>query len=153
MSSDTPDAPKSAADDLPARNARTRTIVVIGSVILGLFLILLTVGTVPRIWSRRELVVSARDVQNRTPTVYVIRPVPAVAGDLSLATTTQAIQDSIIYARTSGYVTKRYVDIGDHVRVGQLLAEIASPEVDQQLSQARAKLEQSIRSLDLQKAN
>src|SRR5213594_926439 len=153
MSSGTPDAPKSAPDDLPARNARTRTIVVIGSVILGLFLVLLMVGTVPRIWSKRELVVSASDVQNRTPTVYVIRPVPAVEVGLSLPATTQAIQDSIIYARTSGYVTKRYVDIGDQVSEGQLLAEIASPEVDQQLSQAQADLEQSRKNLDLQKAN
>jgi len=153
MSSGTPDAPKSAPDDLPARNARTRTIVVIGSVILGLFLVLLMVGTVPRIWSKRELVVSASDVRNRTPVVYVIRPVPAVEVGLSLPATTQAIQDSIIYARTSGYVIKRYVDIGDHVTSGELLAEIASPEVDQQLSQAKADLEQSRKNLELQKAN
>ena len=125
----------------------------IGAGILGLFLVLLTVGTVPRIWSKRELAVSANDVQNRIPTVYVIRPVPAVKADLSLPATTQAIQDSIIYARTSGYVTKRYVDIGDQVSERQLLAEIASPEVDQQLSQARADLEQSRKNLDLQKAN
>jgi RND family efflux transporter MFP subunit len=143
MSSGTPD---------PA-NARTRTMVVIATGILSLFLGLLTVGTVPRIWNKRELALSARDVQNRILTVYVIRPVPAVAGDLSLPATTQAIKDSIIYARTSGYVTKRYVDIGDQVREGQLLAEIASPEVDQQLSQARADLEQSRKNLDLQKAN
>src|SRR5436190_984368 len=153
MSSGTPDALKSAPDDLPARNARTRTIVVIGSVILGLFLVLLMVGTVPRIWSKRELVVSASDVRNRTPVVYVIRPVPAVEVGLSLPATTQAIQDSIIYARTSGYVIRRYVDIGDRVTSGELLAEIASPEVDQQLSQAKADLEQSRKNLELQKAN
>jgi len=122
-------------------------------VILGLFLVLLMVGTVPRIWSKRELVVSASDVRNRTPVVYVIRPVPAVEVGLSLPATTQAIQDSIIYARTSGYVIKRYVDIGDHVTSGELLAEIASPEVDQQLSQAKADLEQSRKNLELQKAN
>src|SRR5262245_57918720 len=134
-------------------NARTRTIVAIGAAILGLFLVLLTVGTVPRIWSKRELAVSARDVQNRIPTVYVIRPERAVEGDLSLPATTQAIKDSIIYARTTGYVDKRYVDIGDQVKEGQLLAVIASPEVDQELSQARADLEQSKKNLDLQKAN
>jgi RND family efflux transporter MFP subunit len=127
--------------------------VVIGAGVLSLFLVLLTVGTVPRIWSKRELAVAATDVRNRILTVSVIRPVPGAEAGLPLPATTQAIQDSIIYARTSGYVTKRYVDIGDHVRAGQLLAEIASPEVDQQLSQARADLEQSIKSLDLQKAN
>jgi multidrug efflux pump subunit AcrA (membrane-fusion protein) len=127
--------------------------VAIGTGILSVLLVLLMVGTVPRIWSKRELTVSARDVQNRIPTVYVVRPVPAVEGDVSLPATTQAIQDSIIYARTSGYITKRYVDIGDQVRASQLLAEIASPEVDQQLSQARADLETSRKNLDLQKAN
>jgi RND family efflux transporter MFP subunit len=137
----------------PGPNARTRTIVGIGAGFLALFFVLLTVGTVPRIWSKRELAVEATDVRNRILTVYVIRPVPAAEAGLPLPATTQAIQDSIIYARTSGYVTKRYVDIGDHVRAGQLLAEIASPEVDQQLSQARADLEQSIKNLDLQKAN
>jgi RND family efflux transporter MFP subunit len=141
----------SGGPDLP--NARTRTIVAIGAGFLALFFVLLTVGTVPRIWSKRELAVAATDVQNRIPTVYVIRPVPAVEGDVSLPATTQAIKDAIIYARTSGYVTKRYVDIGDQVREGQLLAEIASPEVDQQLSQARADLETSRKNLDLQKAN
>jgi RND family efflux transporter MFP subunit len=143
MSSVRPDRP----------NTTTRTMVAIGTGILVLFLVLLTLGTVPRIWSKRELAVSASDVQNRIASVYVIRPVPAVEADLSLPATTQAIKDSIIYARTSGYVTRRYVDIGDQVREGQLLAEIASPEVDQQLSQARADLEQSRKNLDLQKAN
>ena len=47
-----------------------------------------------------------------------------------------------IYARTDGYLKARYVDIGDHVTAGQLLAEIDTPEVDQQLSQAQATLAQ-----------
>src|SRR6266850_6475004 len=58
-----------------------------------------------------------------------------------------------IYARTSGYLSKRYVDIGDNVKTGQVLAEIASPEIDQQLRQTEADLRQSERNLDLQKAN
>ena len=48
--------------------------------------------------------------------------------------------DSPIYARTSGYLKKWYFDIGAHVKKGQLLAEIESPEVDQQLAQANADL-------------
>ena len=78
---------------------------------------------------------------------------PASEADLTLAATTQAIQDAIIYARTSGYLRKRYVDIGDQVKAGQLLAEIESPEIDQQLRQAQADLRQSEKNLDLQKAN
>jgi multidrug efflux pump subunit AcrA (membrane-fusion protein) len=52
-----------------------------------------------------------------------------------------------------GYLRKRYADIGDHVEAGQLLAEIASPEVDQQLRQASADLNQSEKMLQLQQAN
>src|SRR5947208_14019425 len=63
------------------------------------------------------------------------------------------IQDSIIYARTSGYLAGGQVVIGVRVTAGQLLAEVASPEVDQQLTQARAELQQSEKALDLQRAN
>jgi RND family efflux transporter MFP subunit len=70
-----------------------------------------------------------------------------------LPATTQAIQDSVIYARTSGYLKKRFVDIGDKVKAGQLLAVIESPEVDAQLWQAQANLLQAQKTLDLQIAN
>jgi len=126
--------------------------IAIGIGILSLFLILLVAGTVPRVRNNRGLAVAAKNAQNTTTAVYVIRPEPAAEGGLSLAATTQAIQDTIIYARTSGYVSKRYVDIGDNVKAGQLLAEIESPEIVQQLSQARADLLQSEKNLDLQKA-
>lgn len=96
---------------------------------------------------------AAQKVQNAALEVYVIRPAPAAEAGLTLAATTQAIQDSIIYARTSGYLSKRYVDIGDQVMAGQLLAEVASPEIDQQLRQAQADLQQSQKNLELQKAN
>jgi len=126
--------------------------IAIGIGILSLFLILLVAGTVPRVRNNRGLAVAAKNAQNTTTAVYVIRPEPAAEGGLSLAATTQAIQDTIIYARTSGYVGTRYVDIGDNVKAGQLLAEIESPEIVQQLSQARADLLQSEKNLDLQKA-
>jgi multidrug efflux pump subunit AcrA (membrane-fusion protein) len=127
--------------------------IVIGSATLAVFLVLLAVGVIPRVRSSRELDAAARKVQSTPPQVYVIRPEPASAADVSLAATTQAIQDTIVYARTSGYLSKRYVDIGDHVTAGQLLAEIASPEIDQQLRQAQADLQQSQKNLDQQKAN
>ena len=53
---------------------------------------------------------------------------------------TQAFNDTPIYARTNGYLKRWYVDIGAHVKQGQLLAEIETPEMDQQLDQARADL-------------
>src|SRR6266481_3073450 len=142
-----------ASHDRPARRARTRSMVVIGIAILGLFLILLVAGIVPRLRNQRELTAAAQKIQSALPQVYVIRPQRAAEAGLSLAATTQAIQDSIIYARTSGYLRKRYVDIGDRVTAGQLLAEVDSPEIEQQLRQAKADLQQSERNRDLQKAN
>src|SRR3989441_1352914 len=142
-----------AAHARPARRARTRNMVVIGMAIVGLFLILLVAGILPRIRNQRDLTAAAQKTQAALPQVYVIRPQPAAEAGLSLAATTQAIQDSIIYARTSGYLRTRYVDIGDRVTAGQLLAEIDSPEIEQQLRQAKADLQQSERNRDLQKAN
>src|SRR3989475_5259667 len=136
-----------------APRARTRTVIAIGVGALILFLVLLLVGVLPRVRNQRELATAAQTVQTAAPDVYVIRPEPASGADVALVATTQAIQDSIIYARTSGYLSKRYVDIGDTVKAGQLLAEIASPEIDQQLRQGEADLRQSERNLDLQKAN
>src|SRR5258705_13291706 len=137
----------------PAPRARTRTVIVIGVGALVLFLVLLLVGVIPRVRNQRELAMAAQTVQTAVPEVYVIRPEPASGADVSLAATTQAIQDAIIYARTSGYLSKRYVDIGDSVKAGQLLAEIASPEIDQQLRQGQADLQQSEKNLDLQNAS
>ena len=77
-----------------------------------------------------------------TPTVSVIHAKPSAATTaLTLPATLQALQSAPIYARTSGYIRKWYVDIGDPVRPGQLLAVIDAPEVDQQLAAARADLQ------------
>ena len=120
---------------------------------LAVFLVLLAVGVIPRLRNSRELALATEQLRTTPPNVYVVGPEPASVADLTLAATTQAIQDSIIYARTSGYLVRRHVDIGDRVTAGQLLAEVASPEVEQQLRQARADLQQSDKSLELQRAN
>jgi RND family efflux transporter MFP subunit len=75
------------------------------------------------------------------PTVNVVEPSSgAVSQDIVLPGNTQAFNDTPIYARTNGYLKRWYVDIGAHVKQGELLAEIETPEVDQQLEQARADL-------------
>jgi RND family efflux transporter MFP subunit len=63
--------------------------------------------------------------------------------DLVLPSNIQAIEETAIYARTNGYVRERYVDIGDRVAAGKVLALIDTPELDQELSQARAALAQT----------
>jgi multidrug efflux pump subunit AcrA (membrane-fusion protein) len=79
--------------------------------------------------------------QAATPTVNVVYPkADAPTEEIVLPGNTQAFIDAPIYARTSGYLKRWYVDIGAHVKKGQLLAEIETPEIDQQLQQARADL-------------
>ena len=82
-----------------------------------------------------------RDERLAVPTVAVIRPkLGAPQSEIVLPGNIQAFTDSPIYARTNGYLKKWYVDIGARVKAGQLLADIETPEVDQQLDQARADL-------------
>jgi RND family efflux transporter MFP subunit len=82
--------------------------------------------------------------------VAVIHPQPGTPDtDLALPATLQAYSDSPIYARTNGYVSHWYADIGTRVRQGQVLALIESPEVDQELNQARAALAQAQANLTL----
>jgi RND family efflux transporter MFP subunit len=78
------------------------------------------------------------------PIVNVVEPSSAgLSQEIVLPGNTQAFNDTPIYARTSGYLKHWYVDIGTHVKQGQLLADIDTPEVDQQLEQARADLKNS----------
>jgi RND family efflux transporter MFP subunit len=86
-------------------------------------------------------------------TVNVIHPERGKSSsDLALPGIIQAFSQSPIFARVDGYVRTWYVDIGTHVTKGQLLAEIDAPEVDQQLNQARAMLNQAETSLALAKS-
>ena len=142
-----------AAPANPPRPARTRNILVIASIILALFAVFLIGGLVYRFSHSRQLASTATQAAQTPPEIPVVRPMASATADWSLPGSTQAIQDSIIYARVSGYLSKRYVDIGERVKAGQLLAEIQSPELDQQLNQARANLQQSQKQLDLQRAN
>ncbi|MFZ0979202.1 MAG: efflux RND transporter periplasmic adaptor subunit [Candidatus Acidiferrales bacterium] len=107
-------------------------------------------GIVPRLKARAALRITT--YENAIPTVNVIRPkMGAPQNEIVLPGNIQAFNDSPIYARTDGYLKKWYVDIGAHVKAGQLLAEIETPEVDQQLDQARADLNTAQANLQLSK--
>lgn len=73
----------------------------------------------------------------------------AASRELVLPAALQAYDDVSIHARASGYLGRWFVDIGDHVKAGQVLAVIDSPETDQQLNQARANLLQARANLEL----
>jgi RND family efflux transporter MFP subunit len=93
-----------------------------------------------------ELAVAATARESRT-VVPEVRVATVRASDskitVSLPATTTAFEAANIFARTSGYIEKRYVDIGDRVKAGALLAEITAPELDHQIAQARATLTQN----------
>jgi RND family efflux transporter MFP subunit len=92
--------------------------------------------------------------QDAVPTVAVVHPTDEKPDEaLVLPGTLQAFVESPIYARTSGYLLRWYKDIGSRVKQGQLLADIDTPEVDQELMQARAARQQVVAAMDLAKIN
>ncbi|MGA8366590.1 MAG: efflux RND transporter periplasmic adaptor subunit [Candidatus Acidiferrales bacterium] len=96
-------------------------------------------GVIPRLRARAALRAETYDLA--VPTVSAIHPkLGAPETEIVLPGNIQAFIDSPIYARTDGYLKNWYADIGAHVKKGQLLADIETPEVDQQLDQARADL-------------
>ena len=116
-----------------------------GKALVGLALVLIVLavlagyGILRRKSADRVLADTTRDLA--APTVIVAAPKPGAPVDsFVLPGNVTAFTDSPIYARTAGYLTKWYFDIGARVKKGALLAEIATPEVDQQLAQAEADL-------------
>jgi len=110
--------------------------------LIGGVIVLVILGAFTLFQRRAQYHALAEETEARAiPTVAVIHPTAEVAQeDLVLPGTLQAYVDSPIYARTNGYLKKWYHDIGSRVPKGELLADIDTPEVDQQLSQARADL-------------
>ena len=134
--------------------ARPRTLRVVVLLVLA---VLIVAGVV--FWGINARIQTAAAVKETTqelavPTVSVIHPKPgAMKDDVVLPGNVQAFTDSPIYARSSGYLKQWNVDIGGHVKAGQVLATIEAPEVDQQVTQAKATLQQTRASLDQAIAN
>lgn len=111
-------------------------------------------GYAPRQKRERTIAAEAGTQSESLPTVNVTTAERSAANSgLILPGNVQAMTEAPILARADGYVKKRYVDIGDRVRSGQLLAEIEAPEVDQQVTQGAANLQQSEAALEQANAN
>ncbi len=114
----------------------TVSLVVLAAAFLG--------GFLPR-HARNQRI--AEDVRNRkaTPPIVEVTAAQRSGADLRLTLpgTITAVVEAPIFARASGYLAKRYADIGDHVRAGQLLATIDAPDLDDQVDQAKATVLQS----------
>ena len=94
-------------------------------------------GVVPRFAARADLD-REQKINSQRIVIYALARLAAPKVELPLPGTVEAFQQASIYARTNGYVKRWLVDIGDLVHQGDLLAELDTPEVDQQLSQAKA---------------
>lgn len=119
----------------------------------ALIIALVALGTVPRLARQREALAAVRESPVTHPIVTTIHPkVGEPTSGLLLPGNIEPLYSAAVYARTEGYLERRNVDIGSRVKVGEVLAVISSPEVDQQLLQARATLAQSEASLQQAKA-
>jgi RND family efflux transporter MFP subunit len=129
----------------------------LGLGVLLLFIAAFGLGVWTHYQQHRQVMDTAEQQANFVPTVRV----EAVAQRLgtqqvTLPATTLGFKAANIYARASGYVLKRYVDIGDHIKAGQLLAEITAPEVEAQVAQYQNGLQQAqatIRQNEAQRAS
>jgi RND family efflux transporter MFP subunit len=111
----------------------------------GLFLL----GYLPHRRLQAEVNADAADGDDARPVVKVVFPIrQRDATNLDLPADIRAFQQTLIYPRTTGYLKRLLVDIGDRVQAGQLLAEIDTPEIDAQLNQARAAVQQARANLE-----
>jgi membrane fusion protein (multidrug efflux system) len=138
----------------PVKPVATRYVVRIGVAaaiaLAGLFL----AGLLPRRSQQRLIAAEVTSAAAALPVVAVATAQrPSGSGSLLLPGTMEALHESALYARASGYVRRWYADIGTTVRAGQLLAEIDVPELEQNVLQARAHVAQMQSALVLAQAN
>ena len=126
-----------------------RALMVVGVALL----ILLIAGAITLIGRASHERALAKETELETiPTVAVVRPLSEKPDEeLILPGSLLAFEESPIYARTSGYLVRWYKDIGSRVKEGELLADIDTPEVDQELNQTRAARQQIVAQLELAK--
>jgi RND family efflux transporter MFP subunit len=129
---------------------RTKTGVVVAA---AFFLICFLILMVVRHFHSSAIEKAGEAVYSKPPPVDVVIARPVAAGqDLVLPGETAAWYETTIYARVNGYVAKWVVDIGDHVKKGQVLATIETPELDAELQAARAQLKASEAQVEARKA-
>ncbi len=127
-------------ESAPEQAAISSSLAIVGMVVVVAATVALAAFGILR-RTHADTVLAQRTNDLAPPTVLVANPPPgAPVSSFVLPGNVTAFTDSPIYARTSGYLTRWYFDIGARVKKGALLAQIATPEVDQQLAQAEAEL-------------
>ncbi len=143
-----PERSLSVAHNPPASSARP--LWRIGTIALVIVIVAGVAGLIPR-W-RQRAVLRADTRELAIPTVAVVSPLPGKGAALPpLPAEIRPQIEASVYARTSGYLRRWLVDIGAHVKEGDLLAEIDTPELNQELARARAELSQAEAALALAK--
>ena len=118
-----------------------------------LLVIVFLAGGLPRYFRNRDIDQRAKEETGAKPVVEAVKVVPSkTEAGLAVPGTTIPLTEAYVYARANGYLQKRFVDIGDHVKKGQLLALIDAPDLDAQVSQAKQQVDQALRQLDQQRA-
>jgi RND family efflux transporter MFP subunit len=138
-----------AVDQEQRRGKGSRVFTILFFIVIALVVL----GAVTLFQRRAQYQALAKETETLAiPTVAVVHAaVESTEEDLVLPGAMQAYVESPIYARTNGYLKKWYHDIGSRVRQGELLADIDTPEVDQQLSQSRADLNTAQANANLSK--
>src|SRR5882724_9486199 len=127
---------------------RFRRILIVGGAV---FLIALVAGFIPQLRERQTATADTKELA--IPTVTVVSPSANTVGSgLNLPAEVRPWQDASIFARVNGYLKSWLVDIGAHVKKDQLLAEIDTPDLDQQLAQARSQEVLAQKSLEQAKS-
>ena len=141
--------------ELPsAQVVSKRRLLTVALILLAVGALAFGFGYLPRRGQRRALAASVESSQRALVRVETVAPkVGASDRALALPGTVQPLQETVLFARASGFVRAWRADMGDKVKKGQVLAEIETPELDQEFSQAQAQLMQTRASLTLAKAN
>src|SRR6202049_1848596 len=126
------------------RDRHSERKVLIGVSVLGAAVVVYFLGYLPRERTTKELDAAAATRKNTPPLVNSATVKRAAQNsELLLPGNITPITEAYVFARAAGYLKRRYVDIGDRVAAGQKLADIEAPDLDQQVSQARAALAQA----------
>ena len=111
---------------------------------VAVLLLIFFVGWLPHHEHAKKAEEAAKQREQDEPEVTVVELKRGHGtGELTVPGTTAPITEAYLYARANGYLKKRYVDIGDHVKKGQLMALLDAPDLDQQVEQARQQLRQA----------
>jgi multidrug efflux pump subunit AcrA (membrane-fusion protein) len=111
---------------------------------VAVLLIIFFLGWLPHHDHAKKAAENAKRRETEQPEVEVVQAMRShTPGELTVPGTTSALTVAFVYARANGYLRQRFVDIGDHVKKGQLLATIDAPDLDAQVAQAREQLRQA----------